>query len=118
VSDKGIIDLSINALPVDIRKPLQRAFYELLDNFRFGSGRRAQNAQLYRITATTHADANTEFAIAHGLGSAPTQVFPIVDLKSIGSQLVPLQVSRAADATNLYLRSTSTGAVVTLFVEG
>jgi len=117
VSDKGIIDLSINALPVDIRKPLQRAFYEILDNFRFGSGRRAQNAQLYRVTATTPDVANTEFAIAHGLGTAPTQVFPVLDLKSIGSQLVPVQVSRAADAQNLYLRSTSTSAAITLFVE-
>ena len=107
----------MNALPEDIRYPMRQAFYYLMDNWRFGVDRRAENAQLYRLTSTTATVANTEFSIAHGMGAAPTQIVQLLDLSKINAQIVPLQVSRAADSQRIYLKSTSTNAVFTILAE-
>lgn len=88
-----------------------------MDNWRVGNGARAANAQWYRVSSTTAATANTEFAVAHGLSAPPGQIFPVLDLTQINSQMVPLTVSRAADATYLYLKSSSTSAPFTILVE-
>lgn len=117
MGSKGKIDVAINALPQEMRVPLKDAFYHVMDAWRVGNSDRAENAQWYRVTSTTSSVAFTEFAVPHGLGSAPLQVFPVLDLTQIGSQLVPLQVTRASDAQFLYLRSASTSAVFTLMVE-
>jgi len=117
MATKGFIDTQINNLPVNIRYPLKNAFYYMMDNWRFGKDRRAENAQLYRVTSTTATTANTEFTVPHGIGMAPTQLLPILDLSKVGSQLVPLTVSRAADSQNVYLTSSSTGAVFTVLLE-
>lgn len=117
MANKGFIDTQINNLPTDIRYPLKNAFYYLMDNWRFGVEKRAENAQLYRITSTTATTANAEFVVPHNLGITPTQLMPILDLSLIGAQMVPLTVSRAADESNVYLKSSSTGAVFTVLVE-
>lgn len=117
MASKGRIDVALNALPPEYRVPLRDAFYHVMDAWKVGSGDRAENAQWYRITSTTASVALEEFSVAHGLGSAPLQVFPVLDLTQIGSQLVPLQVARAADAQFVYLRSASTSAVFTILVE-
>lgn len=117
MSVKGYIDLQLNALDQAVRYPLQQAFYYLMDGWRLGSGVRAENAQWYRISSTTHATANTEFSFLHGLSSPPQWIIPVVDLTQINSQLVPLQVSRAADNQRVYLKSSSTSAVFTVYVE-
>jgi hypothetical protein len=88
-----------------------------MDNFRIGTGTRAENAQWYRVTGTTPKTANTEFALRHGIGSAPTQLLPILDLNVLGARLVPLQVTRPPDANYLYLASSSTSAFLTVLVE-
>ena len=115
---KGYIDSQLNALPAELRYPLQQAFHYLMDNWRVGTGVRAENAQLYRISSTSHATANTEWSVRHGLGSTPTQLLQVLDLSVVNAQIVPLTVSRAADHERLYLTSSSTGAVMTLLVEG
>lgn len=117
MADKGIVDAYINALPVELRYPLQKAFYEVMDNWRVGTDKRAENAQWYRFTSTTASVANTEFAVNHGIGSTPTQILQVLDLSLVNAQMVPLQVSRAADAQSVYLKSSSTSAVFTLMVE-
>jgi hypothetical protein len=117
MSSKGGIDVFVNGLPEPLRVPLKQAFYYVLEGFRLGTARRAENAQLYRYTATTHGTAQTEFVIPHGLDVAPQQLIPILDLQAVNAQLVPLQTSRAADSVNLYLKSSSTGAVVFFFLE-
>lgn len=109
--------MSLNTLPTEQRTPIRAAFYYLMDNWRFGTAARAENAQLYRLTSTTASVANTEFSIAHGLGTAPTQLIQVLDLSKVNSQFVPLQVSRAADASRIYLQSTSTSAVFTVLAE-
>lgn len=117
MSSKGGIDVFINALPEAIRYPLRSAFYYVSEGFRLGTATRAENAQLYRYTVTTPAVANTELMLAHKLEGTPQQLIPILDLQKVNAQLVPLQTSRAADGINLYLKSSSTSAVVSFFVE-
>lgn len=119
MASKGYLEQILNALPSDSRGPVVRAFQYVADNLRFGlqSDRtRAENMHGYRIDATTHVTANTEFSVSHGLGQAPTLVIPILPL-AVGNQLVPLVVTRAADASRVYLRSSSTGAPISLYVE-
>ena len=117
MADKGYIQQFINALPAPMQYPVRNAFWYVMDNWRIGTGSRAINAQLYRLTGTTHATANTEFSIKHGLDSTPTQLIQIVDLSQVNSQQVPLTVTRAADAQRIYLSSSSTNASFTILAE-
>lgn len=114
---KGYVDQLLNGISQELRYPLQQAFHYVMDGWRLGTGAKAENALWYRVHGTTAATANTEFAIVHGLSQAPSQLLPILDLTQIGSQVVPLVVSRAPDAERLYLKSSSTSAAITLMVE-
>lgn len=107
----------LNALPADIKGPVTQAFDYTQDNWRLGDGVRATNAQWYKFSSTTAATANEEFSIRHGLGQVPSKVIPVLDLNSVGSQIVPLTVSRAPDEQRVYLKSSSTGAVFLIYVE-
>ena len=78
--------------------------------------RKATNHRGYFEVSTT-ASSTGEFSIAHGLGTAPTLAIPVIDLGQPGARLVPLEVTRAADAQRVYFKSTSTGALFTLLVE-
>ena len=117
MASKGFLDTCINALPENIRYPLQKAFYHLSDTWKVGTDQRAVNAQWYRYTSTTATVAGTEFSIAHNLGAAPSQLFQVLDLSLVNSQMVPLQVSKASDAERIYLKSTSTNAVFVILAE-
>ena len=114
---KGYVTALLNALTPDVRYPVQKSFDYLLDNWRLGTGARAENAQWYQVTSTTATVANTEFSIAHGLGVTPKWLIPVLDVTAVNAQTVPLQVSRAADAQRVYLKSSSTGAVFTAYLE-
>ena len=115
---KGYVNTLLNALPSEQKRVLVPAFEYVQDTWRLGSGARATNAQWYRLESTTAATANEEFSVEHGLGVAPYLLIPVLDLTAQGAQLVPLEVSRAADSKRVYLKSSSTGAVVTFYVEG
>lgn len=117
MSQKGIIDLNINALDQSIRYPIRQCFYEVMDNFRIGTGSKSENGRLFRFDSTTSGTANQEFTIAHGLGTAPGQLIPTLSLNEVGAQLPVLTVSRAADANFIYLKSPSTGVAFTVLVE-
>jgi hypothetical protein len=117
VASKGYIDQALNGLSSDQQYAIGAAIKYLMDNWRVGTGTRAENAQWYRVSGTTPANANTELALRHGIGSIPTQLFPVLDLATAGNALVPLTVSRAPDATYLYLKSSSTSAAFVVMVE-
>lgn len=117
MAQKGYVDQLINALPSDLRYPLTQAFHYVMDSWRLGTAAKAENAQLFRVSGITHGTANTEFSVKHGLDSVPTQIVPILDLSVVNSQLVPLQVSRAADLDRIYLKSSSTNAAFVVLVE-
>ena len=114
---KGYVATLLNALPSDVKRVLVPAFDYIQDSWTVGTGPRATNAQWYRIESTTAATAGDEFSVKHGLGVAPHTLIPILNLTEQGAELVPLEVSRAADADRVYLKSSSTGAVITFFVE-
>ena len=120
MADKGDIDLELNTLPPEIRGPISRAFYRVLDGWRLSEpaqGGRATNAQWYLRTSTTAAGANTEFTIAHGLGVTPVAIYPALFLDKVNTQMPNLTVSRVADASRIYLKSSSTGVVFSVWVE-
>ena len=117
MASKGYVAAILNQLPSEQKKALQPAFDHVLDTLVLGSATKAANFQWVKVTGTTDATANTEFSIAHGLGVVPKWVIPVLDLGSVGSQLVPLAVSRAPDEMRIYLTSGSTSAAFTAMVE-
>lgn len=120
MADISYIDQQLASFPSEQRKSLKLAFQYLLDNWRLGvptSGERATNSQLYYFTATTPAVANTEFAIVHGIGQAPYNIVQVLDPNAVNAQMIPLKVTRLADADRLYLSSSVASANFTIAVE-
>jgi len=120
MADKGTVELLLNVLPTEQRRPIGDAIKHVMETWRHGQpdeGKRATNGQWYLRSSTTPSTANTEFSIVHGLSAAPTAIYPVLFLSEVGSQLVPLQVSRAADTVRIYLTSSSTSAAFSVWVE-
>jgi hypothetical protein len=116
----GYIESLVGNLEAPLRAALVRVFDYVLRNLRFGpvtNQARTENFQAYYFTTTTPATANQEFSVSHGLGRVPYVLIPVLSLDSINQAIVPLQVSRAADASRLYLKSSSTSAAIAIMVE-
>lgn len=114
---KGEVDRQLNTLAPDVKRPLIETFHYVMSNGTLGSQAKAENFLWYRITSTTASVANTEFSVAHGMDHAPTTLIPVLDLTAVDAQLVPLTVSRAPDMKRVYLKSSSTSAVFTAYLE-
>ena len=114
----GLLAL-FGSLPADTKRVMTeytRAFAPLL---RFGPVEhqlKAENFNGFTLVSTT-AGSTGEFSILHGLGRAPFRAMPSLNLNSSGMQMVTLEVTRPADAQRLYLKSPSTGAVFSLYIE-
>ena len=116
----GYVRSLLGGLATQERRTFGDVFDYVLNNLRIGlpgHQKRAENLQLVQLNATTPGTAGEEFSIAHGIGAAPRVLFPCLDLHTVGAQLIPLQVSRAADENRVYFTSASTGATITVFVE-
>lgn len=113
----GNVDRILNSLAAEIRVPLASAFEYVMRELSFGDNAKAENFSLYRIAGTTHATANTEFSITHGMDHAPSKLIPFLQLDATGGQIVPLKVSRISDSKRIYLTSPSTGASFVAYVE-
>lgn len=110
----------LGGIDSDLKRVLAAVFRYVLQNLRLGRvahQTRLENVQAYFLNGTTAAVANAEFSIAHGLGSAPYVLLPVLDLQTVGAKLVPLTVTRAADASRVYLSSSVTSAPVSVVVE-
>ena len=114
----GYVQTLLNGLRPEDRTLLRLAFAEAVERATLGGAVKATNFGWYRVESTTPSSSNTEFAVAHGLSQAPSWIVPVLDVTSSGMQTVPLKVTRPADATYLYLQSTSTSAIFRVFVEG
>lgn len=115
------VETLLGGLERPVRRALVAAFEHVLGNLRIGrptNQARAENLQLYFLTATTPAVANTEFTVAHGLAVAPYLLIQVLPLQTLGAKMVRLEVSRVADTTRLYLKSPDTSAPITVAVEG
>ena len=119
MANPGYVESLLGGLTDDVKKSVGAAFDYVLDNLSFGAVEhqtRATNFQAYWLTGTTSSVANTEFTIAHGMGKTPNVLFAVAPLDSVNAQLVPLQVSRAADVNRIYLKSSSTSAAIAVLV--
>jgi hypothetical protein len=116
----GFVEALLGSLDATTRKAFRAVFDYVLRNLRFGTpqhGTASENFQGYFYETTTAAVANTEFSIVHGLGRVPYLVIPILPLDAVGSKIVPLTVTRAADSSRVYLSSSVTSAAIVLYVE-
>ena len=119
MADIGYVESELGALPTDQKRSLVSAFRYVLSNLTLGAPehqKRATNFQLYYMSSTTASDANAEFSIAHGLGSTPMVLLPVLPLNAVGARTVNLTVSRAADDKRVYLTSDCTSAPFTVMV--
>lgn len=117
MSAPGYIDTLLNTLDQAIRVTLSNAFQYAMRENALGSNTKAENFSWFKVTGTTHATANTEFSVVHGMDHAPSKLIPILKLDSTTAQLVPLAVSRASDAKRIYLKSSSTSAAFVAYLE-
>lgn len=120
MANSGYVLGKLRGLPENVRGIMTEVFTYVLPNIRVGlpgHQKPAENLAWIQLDGVTSSVASQEFTIAHGLAVAPRVAFPCLDLTSSGTQLVPLVCSRAADARRVYLRSTSTSAAFTCFVE-
>jgi hypothetical protein len=121
MANASYIQTLLAAMSREDRQALNGVFEYLLANLRLGhadTGTRAENFQLYALEGTTASVANTEFTIAHGLGTAPYLLIPVLPLDAVNAELVPLKVTRAADASRVYLSSSVASAPIRMLVEG
>lgn len=117
----GGLEGLIGSLPADTKRVMTEILRALVPYLRFGPiehQQKAENFASYAVISTT-ATSTGEFSIAHGMGRAPYRAMPILDLNSSGMELVPLRVTRPADASRIYLRTFagSTGIVFALQIE-
>jgi hypothetical protein len=116
------IESELGGIPSDQRRSLLNAFKEIVKNgIRFGrpgDAEPTENFSGHFYAAETSSVSGREFIVPHSLGRAPYLAIPILDLQTVGSQSVALEVTRAADATNVYLSSASTSIPFGLYVEG
>ena len=120
MSITGYVESLLGGLPPELKKAQTEIFRYVLPNGRFGPvshQTKSENFSAVYVASTTAAVANTEFSIVHGLGRTPYLVIPVLPLDVVGGTVVRLQVSRAADASRVYLRSPDTSAVIALYLE-
>jgi hypothetical protein len=120
MASKGFVASLLNTLPAEIKRVLVPAFDHVLDNLRLGlrdATGRAENFQGYRFDLTTSSVAGTEVSVEHGLGQPPYMLIPILPLDSSGGQVVRLTCSRPADDRRFYVKSSDTGAPISVYVE-
>ena len=119
VSVPAYVEALLGGLDANMRRVLTEAFRYVVPNTKFGPvdhQTKSENFQAYYVVSTT-ATSTGEFSIVHGLGRTPYLLVPVLPLDQVGAQLVPLQVTRAADGQRVYLKSTSTSAPFTILVE-
>lgn len=120
MANSGYVLGKLRGLPDNVKNALTDIFTYVLPDIRVGlpgHQKKAENLAWIQLDGVTSTTANQEFSIAHGLAMAPRVLFPCLDLTSSGTQMPALTCSRAADARRVYLRSATTSAAFTIFVE-
>ena len=59
---------------------LDQIFDHILREQRIGDSDKAENFAWFAVESTTHATANTEFSVLHGMDSTPTRFIPSLRL--------------------------------------
>src|SRR4051812_8271340 len=121
MANLGLIETKLNSLPTTLRALFVDVFRGFLKDLRFGHPADmtpSENFGGHFYEATTASVADTEFTVAHEFGRVPYLAFPVLDLNTVGSRIVPLKVTRVADDKRIYLSSSVTSAPIMLFLEG
>lgn len=117
----GGLEALLGGLETGTKKVFTEVLRALVPNLRVGpvDTAKAENFAGYKLTSTT-ATSTGEFSVEHGIGRTPYLLLPVVDLTAVGSALVPLEVTRAADDRRLYLKTQagSTNVPFSIYVEG
>jgi hypothetical protein len=122
MATSSYIEQLTGGLDSTTKRALKQIFdYVLKGGLRFGrpdDDSASENFTAAFYEATTASVANTEFTIEHGFGRTPYLVIPVLPLDTEDAQIVPLKVTQAADSKRIYLSSSTTDAVIRLYVEG
>lgn len=110
-------------MPVEIRPTMLRLFRAFIKDIRYGHPTGDQPDPTLNMAggffhATTPATPGDVFTIPHGFGRVPYLATPHLRLDAVGSSLVSLTISRAADDKRIYLTSTEASVPFTLSLEG
>ena len=122
MANPGYLALLLNGLPEAIKKPLiafsDMAFKDLALGAPDEEAVATENFRGHLVPVTTHASANTEVAVAHKLGRVPRLVLTgILAPDTVNATTPVLTITRAADATYLYVKSPTTTATTWIYVE-
>lgn len=116
------IESILGGIPKEQKAAILEAFREVVKNgIRFGrpgDAEPGENVSAHFYSGTTSSNSGEEFTIAHSFGRAPYLGIPILDLQRVGSEIVPLQVTRAADMHRVYLASSEVDVPIVVLVEG
>lgn len=132
MASPGYIENQLTAISDSTtQRVLKSIFRYLLSNLKFGratSGGADQSAVSTSVasenlgggfvTFRTPAVANTEFSVAHNFGTAPYLLIPCLPLDQVNAGMPRLVVARAADNSNIYLKSSDTDQAAYVFLEG
>lgn len=117
MSAPGYVAQLLNSLDADTRVVLNTIFDYVMRENALGGNTKAENFSWFRIEGVTASIANTEFSVVHGMDHIPSKLIPILPVTVVNAQLVPLTVSRAADAQRIYLMSSIAGATFDAYLE-
>jgi hypothetical protein len=120
MASKGYVESQLNRLDAKIRNVFTQVFTHVLDNLQIGGishQEKAINFRWIRVDSTTATTANEEFSIQHGGGQTPLYLIPLLPLDSSGGWCPRLKVTRAADASRVYLSSPDTNARFSMLME-
>lgn len=122
MSDIGNVETMLAGIPdQDLRKILKRVFEYVLTDTRFGraeDGERSKNFGGGFFAIRTAENAGDEFIIPHSFGRPPYLLLGALPLDAVNATLVPLTITRAADANNVYLSSTEEDTPIVVYLEG
>ena len=121
MADSGFAGQLLGGLDASLRRAMGRVFDYVLKTLKFGpadANTASLNFGAHYYESTTPSTASQEFAVAHRFGSPPYLLIPVLPVNSSALEIVPLYTTRPADASYIYLRSTSTRAVIRFYLEG
>ena len=120
MADASYVTSLLGGLSAETRAAWRRVWDYVLRDVAFGAAdenAKAENLRGHFYTATTPSTANTEFSVAHGLGTTPNLALSVLPLNVINAQMVTVKNTRAADSARVYLSSPTTAATIYLYVE-
>lgn len=117
----GYLESLLNTLPAEIRRVFTAFTREAFTGLRFGAPAAdavaCENLGGHLVPYTTSTVVNREVAVAHKLGRVPRLALLALALDTVNATTPVITITRAADATYLFIKSATTTASGWLYVE-